>query len=397
MSPRGPRVAHVQAPAWPHPWLQDLLTRLPGHGWEPLAVTLAAEGPLHRSFRAAGVPSLALDSAHRRQYVWAAIRLARAIRDVDVVHAHLFDAAFVSTVAGAIARKPVVITRHEGPALVRRAAGGGFNRNLYYLLDRLVLVRAAAVIAPSTAVREEVVALGAGRSRVHKILLGADMQRLGAADRARAEALRREFAARSRFVGLTVGRLSWEKSIDVVLHAWKKVLTEHDDAVLLIAGDGPERDKLERLARDLGIARAVSFVGWRADVPELMIAADVVAHASAVESTGLVLLEALALARPLVTTPVGIAGEYLVDGAHCDVVPHGDAAALARALLRVARDPAAAAAMAEAGREAVARGSSIGPMAAAYASVYDELTDTRRHRPPRSRRWFARPRQDLRA
>ncbi len=367
------RVAHVQGPSWAHPWLEDVVRRLPRYGWEPVVITLAPEGSLHVSLGALGIAALALDCGSRRHHPLAALRLARALRGVALVHAHLFDAALVSSVAGAIVRRPVVITRHEGPQLVRRAAGGGLNRALYHTLDRMILRRAAAVIAPSSLVYDEVLALGAKPSRARKILLGADMRRLGTADRARADALRQELAPRSQFVALAAGRLSWEKRIDVILRAWARVVAVRRDAAVLIAGDGPQRGTLERLAGELGIAGAVSFLGWRADVPELMLAADVVAHGSAIESTGLVLLEALALARPLVATPVGIVNEYLADKVHCLVVPHDDPSALAQALLHVAAAPEQAAVMGQAGRDAVMRRSGIEPMVAAYAALYQEL------------------------
>ncbi len=371
------RVAHVQGPSWVHPWLQDVVTRLPAYGWEPLVITLAPAGPVHVSMRSAGIPSLALDCGSRRQYSLAALRLAQELRGVALVHAHLLDGVFVSSVAGAIAHRPVVITRHEGPQLVRRAPGGGFKRSLYHALDRMIVRRAAAIIAPSSLVQDEVLALGAKRSRVHKILLGLDMRRLGTADGGRADALRQELARGSRFVALVAGRLSWEKRVDLVLRAWQTVSAVRGDALLLVAGDGPQRGALERLTDDLGMTGAVTFLGWRLDVAELMLASDVVVQASAIESTSLVVLEALSLARPVVSTPVGLVNEYLAHGVHCIVVPHDDPSALAGGLLKVVATPSEAAAMGRAGQAIVMKRSAIEPMVAAYAALYDRLAPLR--------------------
>lgn len=354
--------------------------RLPALGWQPTIITLGPAGPLHRSSRLAEarVPVVSLVCRRRRDYLLAIPRLAALLARAELVHAHLFDGTLLSTIAAAVVRRPVVITRHEGPLLARRAPGGGLKRRLYHCIDSAILRNAAAVIGPSDAVFAEVVALGAVPARVHKILLGVDMDRLSRVDGDAARHLRAQVAPRSSFVTLAVGRLSWEKQLDVLLGAWHMVAAVHPDAMLLVVGDGPERGRLERQAVQASIGNSVSFLGQRDDVPELMLAADVVAHASAIESTGLVLLEALALGRPLISTPVGIVNEYLVDGVHCQVVPQADPAALAVALLQVASDASAAARLAEAGRAAVMERSGIDAMVAAYARIYD--TVTRRHR-----------------
>lgn len=368
------RVAHVQGPSWAHPWLEDVVTRLPAHGWVPVVISLDGEGELHREMRRRGVSSYALDAGGRRALPRAAVRLARRLADVDIVHAHLFDAEIAATLATAIARRPLVITRHASPGLLDLLPIGSTKRALYRALDAAIARRASAMIAPSALVRAELLSLGARPSRVHTILLGIDVDRVATVERSRSVALRRQVAPPRAFVGLAASRLSSEKHVDVVLRAWARFHAEHPNAVLLIAGDGSEHADLERLAGELGMAGAVKFLGWRKDVADLMAVADVVIHASATESTGLVLLEALALQKPLVTTAVGVVNEYLSHDVHCIVVPHRDEHALALAIRRVAADPDAATAMGRAGRDVVTRRSDIGSMVSDYVAVYDLLT-----------------------
>jgi glycosyltransferase involved in cell wall biosynthesis len=114
-----------------------------------------------------------------------------------------------------------------------------------------------------------------------------------------------------------------------------------------IAGDGPERERLERLARDAG---GVRLLGSRGDVPELMVACDAFALLSEAEALPMSILEAMALARPVVTTDVGGAAEAVSDGETGIVVPPADTAAAAAALATLAADPARAREMGEAGR-----------------------------------------------
>ncbi len=338
-----------------------------------MVVTLAPHGPLHGSLRALDVPAYSLGCHRRLDYVAAIPRLSALLRRCDIVHSHLFDATFVASVAAIRVRRPIVVTRHEGPELARRAPGGGLKRRVYHILDGLLLRSASRVIAPSTAVQRDVIVLGARQSSVTKIPLGLDIERLAATSIDAAARLRSLLASQSAFAALAVGRLSWEKRLDVLLTAWQQVTAVRPDARLLIAGGGPLHGALSDLAARLGIANAVSFLGERTDVPELMTMADVVVHPAEIESTGLVLLEALALRRPLVTTRVGVADEYLADGVHCLVVPPGDANALARGLLSVANDPVTAAARAAAGQLLVNQHSGMSSMVAAYASLYDEL------------------------
>ena len=115
----------------------------------------------------------------------------------------------------------------------------------------------------------------------------------------------------------------------------------------LIAGDGPERERLQRLVAGVD---GVELLGSRGDVSDLMTACDAVALLSDAEALPMSILEAMALGRPVVTSDVGGAGEAVVDGDTGIVVPPGDRAAAAAALVRLAADPAAAHAMGERGR-----------------------------------------------
>jgi glycosyltransferase involved in cell wall biosynthesis len=115
----------------------------------------------------------------------------------------------------------------------------------------------------------------------------------------------------------------------------------------LVAGDGPERARLQRLIA--GVA-GVELLGSRGDVPDLIVACDAVTLLSEAEALPMSILEAMALGRPVVTSDVGGAGEAVADGESGIVVPAGDTDAAATALANLAADHAAAQAMGERGR-----------------------------------------------
>lgn len=132
-----------------------------------------------------------------------------------------------------------------------------------------------------------------------------------------------------------VGRLCRQKGQDLLLEAWPQVAARLPEARLVLVGDGPDAGVLRAAA-----PQGVLFAGAAADPVRWYQAADVVVQPSRWEGMALAPLEAMACGRPVVLTDVGGARECLpeADAAHC-VVPPGDAAALATALLRLLTDP----------------------------------------------------------
>jgi glycosyltransferase involved in cell wall biosynthesis len=140
-------------------------------------------------------------------------------------------------------------------------------------------------------------------------------------------------------VVLGVGRLVPQKDFATLLRAVAWVRAQRPVRLLLL-GDGPERPALEALAVELGIARDVRFAGRVANAPAYMSAASVLALSSAWEGFGRVLVEALAVGCPVVSTdcPSG-PREILEDGTFGPLVPVGDAAALGAAIVSVLERP----------------------------------------------------------
>ncbi|TMQ21289.1 MAG: glycosyltransferase, partial [Candidatus Rokuibacteriota bacterium] len=154
---------------------------------------------------------------------------------------------------------------------------------------------------------------------------------------------------------LTVQRLYPRKGVATFLEAAALVVREAPDARFVIVGDGPERSALERRAAELGLGARVLFTGAvaNADLPELYAAADVFAFHTLHEGLGIVLLESLASGCPVVTTAAGGTLDIVRDGDTGLVVPPADAAAFARAVVRLLRDaPLAGALRARARRTA---------------------------------------------
>lgn len=356
---------HVLPPASRNPWFFDLV-RASAERVGVAVATLAARGAVHDDLAQAGIPSTALASPGRLRIALAAARLRRYIRTQrpDIVHAHLLDAVICAVIATAGTGVRVVTTRHEQPHFIELAPIGAAKRFAYRAADAAAHRAVRRAIAPSARVRDELLRLGVDPARVSLIPLGLDLERIRARPGTTSHV---ELGLGTGPVALVLARLSWEKRVEIVIDAWPDVVAERPDAQLVVAGDGPLRAALmQRAQRTPGI----HFVGFRSDVPPLIATADVVVHTSATESTGMVFIEALANARPLVSTPVGIVEERLRDGRECFVVPFNDAAAVSRAILRVFGDPAGAEATALAGQALIERHFALEPMVRAYEELY---------------------------
>jgi glycosyltransferase involved in cell wall biosynthesis len=125
--------------------------------------------------------------------------------------------------------------------------------------------------------------------------------------------VRREFGLEGKLVVGAIGRIYWIKNYPALLEAFAAALGETPEARLLIVGSG-EPSALIARAGALGIGDRVILSGPRGDIPDVLAALDVFVHPALAESFGMVIIEAMAMARPVLTTPVGIALEVVRDG-----------------------------------------------------------------------------------
>lgn len=148
------------------------------------------------------------------------------------------------------------------------------------------------------------------------------------------------------FVFLTLARLHPNKAIDTLLSAFADV----PDAILWIAGDGPERTKLEKQARDLNLESRVRFLGWRDDRWSLLAACDAVVFPSRHEPFGNSFMQAWGAERALITTASQGPSYYVQDGVDALVVPIDDSEALSKAMNRIVKTPYLKGSIASAGK-----------------------------------------------
>lgn len=133
---------------------------------------------------------------------------------------------------------------------------------------------------------------------------------------------------------VSLGRLHSSKAYDVLL----KALVELPDVYAWIAGEGPDRGSLEKLAKDLGVENRVRFLGWRTDRAALLQACDICVFASRIEPFGTVFAQAWAQKVPVIVSDADGPKQFCVDGEDSLMVPKNDATALAAAIRRLLDD-----------------------------------------------------------
>lgn len=307
---------------------------LRARGWR---VTVAAferrSGQVADELHALGVETVDLGVSRHAAFlaVPAVVALLRRT-EADVIYTFLIHAHLVGRVAGRMAGVPVILSSQQVMAWEGRAAE---------TLNRWTARWCTRVVAVSNRVADYVVD-DVGVPRDHVVTIP------NCVDATRFAMPLPDFTTPP--VLASIARLSPEKDHTTLLQAFVRIKAELASARLLLAGQGPERPRLEQLARDLGVQDAVAFLGHVVDVREVQRQAHVIIQSSHVEGLPVAVLEAMAAGRPVVAATVGGNDEVILDGTTGHLVAPRSPDALAAAVLDILRDPERARAMAVAGR-----------------------------------------------
>lgn len=227
----------------------------------------------------------------------------------DVINTHSSTDTWLAAVAGALlsSAPPIVRTRHISAPLPRNRA----TRWLYNSAS-------ARIVTTGEKLRKQVIAeTGVEAPRVVSIPTGIDLARFHPADRNVARAIV-DLPHDAPIVGIVATLRSW-KGHRYLLEAFAAM--KRPQALLVVVGDGPQRESLEALAAELGIAAQVRFVGNRLDVAPWMQSLDVFCLPSyANEGVPQALMQAMACGLPVLTTPVGSIEEIVEAGVTGEIV-----------------------------------------------------------------------------
>lgn len=195
------------------------------------------------------------------------------------------------------------------------------------------------------------------QTRGEVVLLGVDPNRIMPGD---AAAARKSQGLEGRRILLSTGRLVPRKGVDTVLQALPKIRAALPDVLYVVVGDGPDRERLQALAAQLGVQDAVRFAGRVSDEDRVQLYSACHAFVLAareerpdVEGFGLVLLEASAAGKAVISTNSGGVPEVVIDGTTGLITASGEPGAVADTVIRVLGDDALCESLGRAGREHV--------------------------------------------
>ncbi|MBI2360259.1 MAG: glycosyltransferase family 4 protein, partial [Deltaproteobacteria bacterium] len=273
----------------------------------------------------------------------------------------------LGTIAAKLARIPVVVSSAEG-VLFSRLTTTTAKMLVYRLGYRFVRNWIDAVIAISHFVGRELKdQFGVDPAKVRVVHLGLESSDFSTAINGKTD-LKRD----PPVIG-AVSTLVEGKGLEYLLMAIPAIVTARPDTRLCIVGDGPLRGRLSELAVHLGVRAAVKFCGWVSPVKEVMEGFDVVVMPSLQEGLSWVVLEALALGKPVVATEVGGVPEIITHQVHGLLVPPQDPEALAAAVIRLLKNPETASALARAGQARVASAFTASREAGEIHGIYRSL------------------------
>ncbi len=330
--------------------------------------TLAYTGVMHEQV-ARGLGGKILFARFLLAYLNAARHIVRQSQ-AQLIHAHWWlPGGLVAAMVSKLYNVPLVITTHGTDVeLLRRTSWAR-------PLARFAFAQARIVTCGSHYLRQQLISLNvADADRIRVIPMPVNPLFTSAHSMSHIEHGSRLTSNLQHPISiLTVARLTQQKSIDTLIDALALLRTRGIDAHLRIAGDGIKRAELENQARAKNLTEHVEFLGMRpqTELPALYASADVFVLPSIREGMGLVLAEALLCGVPVIAADSGGVTDIVRANETGLVFPERDAAALADALEKYARDPVLAAHLAEQGRRHVLATHTPHGVAEQFLQVYE--------------------------
>ena len=283
-----------------------------------------------------------------------------------VVHAHNPAASIAAALARRLVRQPeiaIVSTYHGVPeARMLRAA-------------RVLRLTSDVVVGIGPTSTQHLRERGLSASRSATVYNAVEPR----VSRSR-EDVRREFAAEDAELVVAVGRYAQQKNPVLFLEAIAVLAPKRPSLRALLVGTGPLEDLLRTRIAELNLGGIAVLTGFRTDAADIIAAADALAVTSSWEALGLVVLEAMLLGCPVVSTAAGGVGDLVRDGETGLLVPRGDEQALAAAIARVLDDEPLRKRLTANARDFAERTSSVEAMVDQYAELYVTAASARRAR-----------------
>lgn len=313
--------------------------------FELMACTMTRESNIKEPNLAAyGIPHFVLGTKlTKADFFKTVYRLYRVIRreKIDIIHSHHYYESLMAVLAARLAgKRKVIVSRHYHNELYLTTKG--FKLTIYLFLEKLVNRYASIIIAPSSAIVDLLVKQKVNELKVKRIPYAFDFasERYKPLLQEEREAIRdRLKIQKDQFVVGNFARHHKIKGQDLLLRTFAEFINMYEDSLLIMVGDGPIHQQLISLASQLKIESKVMFLGWQRDIRSIMAAVDVVFHSTHQEAFPQIMIESMALEKPLLITKVSGATDIVQNDVNGFLLSIGDTKEWINTLQRVRQFP----------------------------------------------------------
>lgn len=348
----------------------DICRNLDPAEFEPMVACIKWKGPQAALLEEVGIPVVTLkkdDSSFTKYSTFLELRKIILTHKIDVVHTHNTGPLLEAMAAR--------LTSWSFPKIIHtdHTRGNWPDKKKYMIFERIASKFVYSMIAVSEEAREKLVQFEhIPANRIEIVDNGIPVDKFQVSSDVTSDVKAELNIERFEYViGLCVV-LRKQKGIEHLLHALPAILKMYSNLVCVIGGNGPEKDALESLAVELGLMENVRFIGPRDDVERILSIFDLYVLPSEWEGLPLSLLEAMAARRCIVATAVGGVPKALEEGSSGVMVPPGDPAALAEAVVGLLKSPEQRAMFAAEAYRCVKEKYSANVMALAYGKRYKQ-------------------------
>ena len=297
-------------------------------------------------------------------------------KDVRIVHSQGGRADFFARIAARIANVPIIISSMA--MLVEGYDVSILRKGLYVSIDRWTERWVNKFTVLSEAMRRSLIERHKiPPENIVKIYNGIEIEEYNPdlkELRNKKLEVRRELGLKNDVPVIgAIGRLVWQKGFEYLIRAAPEVLKKCPEARFLIVGEGPLKNKLILTGEKLNVADRIIYTGFRNDIKEILASIDVLAMPSLSEGLPMVLLEAMAMAKPIVATRIDGVIEVLENSKTGLLVPAKNSHALAEAIVGILKDKAKASFFGQKAREAAKEKFSVKKMVEQIELAYEKL------------------------
>jgi glycosyltransferase involved in cell wall biosynthesis len=292
-----------------------------------------------------------------------------------IVHTHNSKAGFVGRLAARIAGVPVVIHTvhgfafHDQEPWWRQLLFRNLERLASHMCDKMIFISQPLV---DWALREKIVR----QDKIVKIYSGIDLDQFRPVTEDEKIRIRKKWNIGHDDAVIGIVSKLWEgKGHEVLIQAFKEIKKEVKGARLVIVGEGPLEGRLHDLADKLGLTESVLFTGFQMDVSEIIASFDIAVLPSFFEGMGRVLLEAMAMEKPVVASRVGGIPDLIKDKINGFLTIPGDVEGITDALKKLLNDKRLAIKMGKEGRKRVTDRFSADVMVRSINNIYIECLE----------------------